>query len=152
MTKPVGYVSKTTCRDLEEGRPGVISPVRKGEYVFPAHFASSYGGSPEQIAARLQELDAVTGAIGTTRYMDPPDGGDVSLAEQVQRMAAHITVMEAALKPFGGRADRYNDSDAAAIGDSVELWQVAGNLGMRVDITVGHMRAARAALTPPVKA
>lgn len=32
------------------------------------------------------ELDAISAAIGTVRYMDPPDGGDVSLAEQVRRM------------------------------------------------------------------
>lgn len=32
------------------------------------------------------EQDAVSAAIGTNEYMDPPDGGNVSLAEQVRRM------------------------------------------------------------------
>ncbi len=33
------------------------------------------------------ELDAISAAIGTTVYMDPPDGGSPTLAEQVARMA-----------------------------------------------------------------
>jgi hypothetical protein len=35
-----------------------------------------------------RELSEISSAIGTTRYMAPPDGGDVSLAEQVRRMKA----------------------------------------------------------------
>lgn len=34
-----------------------------------------------------EQLDAVSAAICSSRWMDPPDGGDVSLAEQVRRMA-----------------------------------------------------------------
>lgn len=33
-----------------------------------------------------KELSAIAAAIGGVRFMDPPDGGDVSLAEQVLRM------------------------------------------------------------------
>lgn len=32
------------------------------------------------------DMDAISAAIGTVRFMDPPDGGDVSLAEQVRLM------------------------------------------------------------------
>lgn len=37
------------------------------------------------------ELSAVATAIGTVEFMDPPDGGDVSLAEQVSRMRAALS-------------------------------------------------------------
>ena len=40
----------------------------------------------ELLAARA-ELDAISAAIGTNDYLDPPDGGSVPLAEQVARMA-----------------------------------------------------------------
>lgn len=33
-----------------------------------------------------QELQEVCNAIGSTEYMDPPDGGSVTIAEQVSRM------------------------------------------------------------------
>lgn len=33
------------------------------------------------------ELDAISAAIGTIIYMDPPDGGSPTLAEQITRMA-----------------------------------------------------------------
>lgn len=39
--------------------------------------------------------DAVSAAIGTSRWMDPPDGGGVALAEQVRRMREHIDRLEA---------------------------------------------------------
>ena len=36
------------------------------------------------------ELEAVSDAIGTTEFLDPPDGGDVPLPEQVRRMASEL--------------------------------------------------------------
>ena len=39
-----------------------------------------------EVARLTAEQDAVSAAIGTNEYMDPPDGGNVSLAEQVRRM------------------------------------------------------------------
>ncbi len=44
-------------------------------------------GPPEQ---PCRECDAVSAAIGGVEFMDPPDGGDVSLSEQVRRMRAKI--------------------------------------------------------------
>jgi hypothetical protein len=38
-------------------------------------------------------LDAIV--IPTTYYMDPPDGGDVSIAEQVSRMYRHVCDLQA---------------------------------------------------------
>lgn len=43
-----------------------------------------------------RELNAISAAIGTTQFMDPPDGGDVSLAEQVKRMRETLTTAERA--------------------------------------------------------
>ena len=39
------------------------------------------------LLAAHAELDAISAAIGTNDYLDPPDGGSVPLAEQVARMA-----------------------------------------------------------------
>lgn len=51
------------------------------------------------LAAALEalqaEVEAVSGAIGSVRFMDPPDGGDVPIAEQVARMSAALTAAEA---------------------------------------------------------
>jgi len=41
------------------------------------------------------DLHAVSTAIGSVRFMDPPDGGDVSLAEQVARMRSALEASEA---------------------------------------------------------
>ena len=49
----------------------------------------------------IVELDQVACAIGDHRYMDPPDGGNVSLGEQVKRMRAEVDSflkLQAALK------------------------------------------------------
>lgn len=48
-----------------------------------------------EINALRDELSAVSSAIGTVRFMDPPDGGDVTLAEQVARMHAALGAAEA---------------------------------------------------------
>jgi len=44
------------------------------------------------------ELSAVATAIGTVEFMDPPDGGDVSLAEQVSRMRAALSAAREEVK------------------------------------------------------
>lgn len=40
----------------------------------------------EERDAALTEIDAISSAIKSHRYMDPPDGGSVTIAEQVARM------------------------------------------------------------------
>jgi hypothetical protein len=50
----------------------------------------------DYVAAEYR-LDAVSAAIGSPRFMDPPDGGDVSLADQVRRMRAELEAKEARL-------------------------------------------------------
>lgn len=41
-----------------------------------------------------RELSAVSAAIGSVRWMDLPDGGSVTLAEQVGRMRADLETAE----------------------------------------------------------
>jgi hypothetical protein len=48
-----------------------------------------------QIADLRAELDRVSAAIGTDQFMDPPDGGSVSLSEQVRRMRVALEKAEA---------------------------------------------------------
>jgi len=63
--------------------------------------------------------------------------------------AADVGALREGLKPFAQRADRYDDRDSISIGDSCELWQLERNPSLRVDITVGDLRRARAALSQP---
>lgn len=83
-----------------------------------SHFAGLAGDAPHlrQAAATIRELEAslrdaegdmnvaryeldeVSVAIGTVRFMDPPDGGSVTLAEQVARMHEALNAAEAKLK------------------------------------------------------
>lgn len=44
------------------------------------------------------DLNAISAAIGSPRFMDPPDGGDVSLAEQVRRMREQLDKVENAAR------------------------------------------------------
>ncbi len=52
-----------------------------------------------------QHENEVSAAIGTTAYLDPTDGGDVSLAEQVRRMSAEIARLQALPGEEGVLAD-----------------------------------------------
>lgn len=44
------------------------------------------------------EIEAVAAALGSPRFMDPPDGGDVSIAEQVRRMREQLEKVEKAAR------------------------------------------------------
>ena len=67
---------------------------------------------------------------------------------RAERAEAEVARLREALQPFGQRAARYDDRDSISTGDSCELWQLEGNRSLRVDITVGDLRPARAALQP----
>lgn len=41
----------------------------------------------EQALWLAEEYDAICGCVPTVYYMDPPDGGDVPISEQVRRMS-----------------------------------------------------------------
>lgn len=64
--------------------------------------------SPDRIARLLAEVErlraferGVIEAIPGPRYMDPPDGGDVTPLEQVRRMAAEVERLRGALDALG---------------------------------------------------
>lgn len=46
-----------------------------------------------EVARLTAEQDAISANIGGNEYLDPPDGGNVSLAEQVRRMRADILAL-----------------------------------------------------------
>jgi hypothetical protein len=59
-----------------------------------------------------RSLTEVSAAIGTVEWMDPPDGGDVSLGEQVRRMRVALTEARVALAEKDkriGEAERVRD-------------------------------------------
>ena len=66
------------------------------------------------------QVDAVSAAIGTTAYMDPPDGGSVSLAEQVARM---------------------RDDHAAALAEWREIAETETNRTSALHATIAAQRA-----------
>lgn len=59
-------------------------------------------------------LAEVSAALPGPVYMDPPDGGDVSLAEQVRRMAAELEKETAHSKHLAGAVSRKIDELIAA--------------------------------------
>jgi hypothetical protein len=68
-------------------------------------------------------------------------------AGHIEALQRRVEELEAALKPFADRANRYNEVPGIIrFDDSCELWQLEKNKGMEVDITVGDLRRARAAL------
>lgn len=63
------------------------------------------GGATEHEQAWLEaeaQLSEISFAIGSTRFMDPPDGGSVTLAEQVRRMRIALEEAEALSAPVSG--------------------------------------------------
>lgn len=56
------------------------------------------------------QIDAIVRAIPEHFLLDPPDGGDVSVAEGVQRMAARIEQLEKALDKMKRSRDRYRQA------------------------------------------
>jgi hypothetical protein len=70
-----------------------------------------------------RELHAVSVAIGSVRFMDPPDGGDVSLAEQVSRQGAALESAERqnaalveALRKIENHPEEYNSKRGVSFG------------------------------------
>lgn len=62
--------------------------------------ASAYAHASEMALSALRgepcrECQAVSAAIGSVEFMDPPDGGDVPLSEQVRRMRAALDALRA---------------------------------------------------------
>lgn len=51
----------------------------------------------DELIALRTALAEISAAIGTNQYMDPPDGGSVTLAEQVRRMSAALAERQAAI-------------------------------------------------------
>lgn len=107
------------------------------------------------------ELNAVSAAIGSPRFMDPPDGGDVSLAEQVRRMRNALEMTEAAyaglssmllsvqqdcialraaLAPFADAVENLADGHR----DTSEIWESPAAMS----ITAGDLRRAALVRSP----
>lgn len=110
----------------------------------PECFAMMDASVRELVEARKQ-LDAISAAIGSTRFMDPPDGGDVSLAEQVRRMREALGEAETALKPFAQAAIDCDVADDLRIGvvkREQDIWESP----VAASITFGHIADARSAL------
>ena len=62
--------------------------------------------------AMHDELSAISMSLRDHRYMDPPDGGDVSLAEQVARMRAEVDTLREALKDTMAALAAFVNTDA----------------------------------------
>ena len=77
---------------LGSGHPPVV--LRTGDLPEDALLPRSAQFLERELDAATAELSAIAAAIGSVRWMDPPDGGDVSLAEQVRRMRADLEAAE----------------------------------------------------------
>jgi hypothetical protein len=65
------------------------------------------------------ELTDVAGAIGSPEFMDPPDGGGVSLGEQVERMRARLSALDADRERLEGELRALRETKGSA-GQRVE--------------------------------
>jgi hypothetical protein len=68
-------------------------------------------------------LDAIV--IPTTYYMDPPDGGDVSIAEQVRRMYRHVCDLQAENARLREALNRIDDKDSYSHGSYGPFAEIA---------------------------
>jgi hypothetical protein len=82
-----------TNRDIASGQTRV-----QARALYTATPTSSDAGYDDLTSLEEYEIK-LSSAIGTCRFMDPPDGGDVSLIEQVRRMRSALKEAEA------GRSD-----------------------------------------------
>lgn len=81
-------------------------PMEDG-YWTPYHLASLYR---RHCNAAEQELSEVSRAIGSVRWMDPPDGGDVSLGEQVKRMRADLEAAQSRVQSLEEEVKRLREA------------------------------------------
>lgn len=73
--------------DAERARVSIpANPDRDDDLIIRSYIRQQMrlASAPAPASGRV---DAVAEAIGTSEFMDPPDGGDVPLAEQVRRMS-----------------------------------------------------------------
>jgi hypothetical protein len=68
------------------------------EPLFPLSSLQTRDARIAELDVPCGECDAVSSAIGSVRWMDLPDGGSPTLAEQVSRMRADLAKAEAALE------------------------------------------------------
>ncbi len=97
--EPAGYISPRTLMALntDDGAGHIVaSPAYDTD--IPVFTRPPSSGNPVPSCNELSLLEAyeikLAAAIGTCRFMDPPDGGDVSLVEQVRRMRSDLDEAE----------------------------------------------------------
>ncbi|RVI91792.1 hypothetical protein [Sinorhizobium meliloti] len=110
----------------------------RGQYDVAKSFAKAFSAFEARDCDYFKQIDFA--ALST------PADTDAAQSE-IERLRRELEEARKALEPFAKRADRYNDIPGILrIHDDVELWQVQKNKGLEVDITVGDLRTARAAL------
>ncbi|MFZ3193709.1 MAG: hypothetical protein WA154_10970 [Moraxellaceae bacterium] len=82
-----------------------------GTKLYPESALTTLTAEVSRLTVALAEVSA---ALPGPVYMDPPDGGDVSLAEQVRRMAAELEKETAHSKHLAGAVSRKIDELIAA--------------------------------------
>lgn len=71
-----------------------------------------------------KELGQVSTAIGSVRWMDPPDGGDVPLSEQVKRIREDLEAAESKLAEVSNSLTPSAETKAAYIGEFHERIEI----------------------------
>ena len=98
----------------------------------------------ERYSLDADELLAVAGAIGSVRFMDQPDGGDVSLAEQVKRMREALTTAESERDSWRRVCERLETEKQAALAERDELLREKERLTEERDGNRAHWLKAEA--------
>lgn len=85
----------------------LLARAEKAEVERDELFEAMQHPSYEEENRLRDEQYAVSAAIGTSEYMDPPDGGSVTLAEQVSRMKAERDTLRAEVERLKLTRGRY---------------------------------------------
>lgn len=91
------YISRCCCSNRDDGERAAAWCVEANHKAAADYDRCTIEFLRKEAAEQADEIDAIVRAIPEHFLLDPPDGGDVTVAEGVQRMAARIEQLEAAL-------------------------------------------------------
>jgi len=114
---------------LEATAPGVGDHVESDRYAWEVELPAAPAVPAPIPAAQAVTDDQLVALLPGTSYMDPPDGGTVTLLEQLQRMAKDATRWRTAVRFIGARYDH----------SGRQIFMISGMLLFSADLMKGSV-------------